>query len=305
MGCHNLVLIIFIYLCCFSNLLITIKYTSAQDSTQLCSGNNYTAGSIFEANLNLVFPATISKRYYNATVGQSPGTIYGSVQCRGDVTLDACQSCVQMGAPKIIEKGRCSNFKQNSSKQSIIWYDRCMLRYSNEYYFNIMQDSPEVRRWDVTNVSNPDQFVGGILLQYYSNLINDLVGEAACSFSANFATGDRNITNRTKVYGFVECAADVPSRNCSKCLFGVISNLPSCCDGKIGGRILRPSCNIRYEIYPFLQSMNAPPSPPLLSSPAPLASLPPLSSTSLNSSFKPAMLVIIIVVVSFMGEKQI
>ncbi|KAI3937809.1 hypothetical protein MKW92_017807, partial [Papaver armeniacum] len=250
MACHNLVLIIFIYLCCLSNLLITIQDTSAQQDVtqQLCSGDNYTTGSTFEANLNLVFPSTISNRYYNATVGRSPDTVYGSVQCRGDVTLDACQSCVQMGAPKMIKRGRCPN-----SKQSIIWYDSCMLRYSNQYYFDIMQDAPEDCMADATNVSNPDQFY-----PILGDLMNHLTGEAVSTSSNNFASGDRNITNHTKVYGFVECAADIPSRKCVRCLLGARSKLSNCSDGKIGGRIVRPSCNIRYEIYPFLQSMNAP-----------------------------------------------
>ncbi|KAI3985433.1 hypothetical protein MKX01_033747, partial [Papaver californicum] len=265
MGCFNPVVIIFIYLFSLSNLLIIIQYTTAQPSYiyHFCYGDNYTAGSTFQANLNILFPSIIGNRYDNTTVGLNPDTVYGSIQCRGDVTLDICQSCVDFGTQDI--NNRCPN-----SRKAIIWYDTCMLRYSNEYYFNIMQVSPAVYIWKPNNISNPDQF-NTILV----DLMNELEKQRS-SFS-NFATGEKNVTNRTKVYGLVQCSPDIPSGDCRRCLVGAISELPNCCDGKQGGRVIRPSCNIRYELYPFLQLqyMNVP-SPPLVSIPVPPLSPPPL-----------------------------
>ncbi|KAI3863329.1 hypothetical protein MKX03_020144, partial [Papaver bracteatum] len=257
-----------IYLSFHSNLLIIIQYTTAQPNYiyHFCYGDNFTTGSTFEANLNRLFPSVIRNRYDNATVGLNPDIVYGSIQCRGDVTLDTCQSCLDFGTRDIND--RCPN-----SKKAIIWFDTCMLRYSNEYYFNIVQVTPAVYIWKPNNISNPDQFNPIV-----RNLMNEL--EKQRSSSSNFASGDKNITNRTTVYGLVQCSPDIPSSDCSRCLVGAISELPNCCDGKQGGRVLRPSCNVRYELYPFLQLqyINVP-SPPSVSLPAPLLPPPPLGSS--------------------------
>ncbi|MCL7027171.1 hypothetical protein MKW94_011513, partial [Papaver nudicaule] len=265
MGCLNPVFNLFVCLFFLSNLLIIIQYITAQPDYiyHFCLGDNYSTDSTFAANLNHLFSSiSISNRYDNTTAGRNPDTVYGSVQCRGDVTLDACQSCVDFGTQDI--NNRCP-----TSKKAFIWYGECMLRYSNEYYFNIMQITPAVYIWDPISITDPEQF-NPVL----ADLMDELEKQRGSSFS-NFATGYKNLTNDRKVYGLVQCSPDILSNDCSRCLLGAISELPSCCDGKQGGRVIRPSCNIRYELYPFLQYTNAP-SPPLLSAPVPVLSPPPL-----------------------------
>ncbi|KAI3843598.1 hypothetical protein MKX03_005878, partial [Papaver bracteatum] len=286
MGCFNFGFIFFAYLFCVSNLFIIIQYTTAQQYVyHFCLGDNYTANSTFQNNLNSLLPilssidksTIIDDAYLNYSVGQSPDTVYGSFQCRPDLDTSACPTCVKMATQEIT--GRCPN-----STQAIIWYAECMLRYSNQYYFGIMQDRPGVYLWNsVNNVSIPDQ-----LTPILGGLLKDLVGAIVSSFLRNFADRETNVTNNTKVYAFVQCTADISSSDCSLCLHGAISELPNCCDGKSGGRIIRPSCNFRYEFYNFLRDINTP-SPPLSSSPAPLhspppplASLPPPPSTTSN-----------------------
>ncbi|KAI3839638.1 hypothetical protein MKW92_008569 [Papaver armeniacum] len=273
MGSFNPGFVFYIYLSFLSNLLIILQYTTAQPNYiyHFCYGDNYTTGGTFDANLNRLFPSVIRNRYDNATVGLNPDTVYGSIQCRGDVSLDTCQSCVNFGTQDIND--RCPN-----SKKAIIWYDTCMLRYSNEYYFNIMQVSPAVYIWKPNNISNPEQFN-----QILGGFMNELEKER--SFSSNFASGDKNLTNGRKLYGLVQCSPDIASNDCSRCLIGAISELPNCCAGKQGGRVLRPSCNVRYELYPFLQLqyINVP-SPPSVSLPVPLLPPPPLGSSPPSST---------------------
>ncbi|PQM39057.1 cysteine-rich receptor-like protein kinase 25 [Prunus yedoensis var. nudiflora] len=48
-----------------------------------------------------------------------------------------------------------------------------------------------------------------------------------------------------------------------------IALLPACCNGKPGARVLCPSCNVRYEFYPFYTRVAAPPTPLLLPPPPP------------------------------------
>ena len=69
-----------------------------------------------------------------------------------------------------------------------------------------------------------------------------------------FATGERELGKSTKLYGLVQCTRDLSSAVCKKCLDGIIGELPSCCDGKQGGRVVSGSCNFIYEIYPFVNA---------------------------------------------------
>lgn len=68
-----------------------------------------------------------------------------------------------------------------------------------------------------------------------------------------FATGEKNIGTK-KLYGLVQCTRDLKSEACKACLNGIIGELPNCCDGKEGGRVVGGSCNFRYEIYPFVNA---------------------------------------------------
>ncbi|KAI3837296.1 hypothetical protein MKX03_002446, partial [Papaver bracteatum] len=270
MGSFNLLSIFFaLYLFSLSILMIITQYAAAQPIYvyHFCLGDNYTINSTFQKNVNLLLPSLssadfsiINNGYYNTTVGRNPDTIYGSLQCRGDVSLDDCQSCVKTGAKDINTNGRCPN-----SKQAIIYYDVCMLRYSNRYYFNIMQNTPGVYLWNVNNISNPNQF-----RPVLAKLLIDIAGEVETKTDpANFATGVRNFDSSIRLYGLVQCTADIPSSSCFQCLFGAITEIPDCCDGKQGGRVIRPSCNWRYEIYPFFESPSTPPLPPPIVSPPP------------------------------------
>ncbi|KAI3875988.1 hypothetical protein MKX03_026224, partial [Papaver bracteatum] len=280
MGSFNL-LIFFIYLFSFSNLLI-IQHTTAQPIYvwHSCLGSNYTTNSTYQKNLNSLLPSISSANtsiirngYYNATAGRNPDTVYGSLQCRGDIAASQdCQICAETAAKDIITEERCPN-----SKQAIIWYDVCMLRYSNQYYFNLMQDNTVVSLLNVNNITDPDKF-NPIL----GDLMNGLVSKAISNGSLNYAIGDTSFNDFQRLYGLVQCTVDISSGSCNRCLLGAISELPNCCYGKQGGRVIRPSCNIRYEIYPFTQS-TVPPSPPPRSPPPSTI----LSPSSTNTSTTP------------------
>ncbi|KAI3879034.1 hypothetical protein MKX03_019391, partial [Papaver bracteatum] len=266
--------------CCFNLVLASIffiiEYTTAQSIYRfhLCLGANYSTttgtGNAFQTNLNHVITSLSSSAsnnsiiirngYYNTTSGQTPDTVYGSFQCRGDVKLDDCKTCVQMGSQDMNTNQRCPSYKQ-----AIIWFNECMFRYSNQYYFNIMQDKPTVYFLSLNNVSNPDGFN-----QILGNLLRNLVTEALSNGS--FSTGDTNLTDSTKVYGFVQCSADISSGDCSRCLHRAIADLPDCCSGKRAGKVITPSCILKFDLDPFFQSTT------VSSRPSPRVSPPPSSN---------------------------
>ncbi|KAI3870166.1 hypothetical protein MKW92_040697, partial [Papaver armeniacum] len=282
MGCDYL-LFFLIYLLSLSNLLI-IQHTTAQPIWHSCLGSNYTTNSTFQKNLNILLPSIssattsiIRNGYYNATAGRNPDMVYGSLQCRGDIAASQdCQTCAEAAAKEIITEKRCPK-----SEQAMIWYDVCMLRYSNQYYFNLMQDNSVAYFWNPNNVTDPDKF-NPIL----GDLMNGLVSKAISNGSSNFAAGDTSFNDFQRVYGLVQCTVDISSSDCNRCLIGAISELPKCCDGKQGGRVIRPSCNLRYEIYPFAES-TVPPSPPPPPPPPPRSPSPSQPSSTNTSTITP------------------
>ncbi|MCL7047975.1 hypothetical protein MKW94_012394 [Papaver nudicaule] len=284
MGCFNL-LVFFVYLFSFSKLLIIQRTTAQPDYVyHFCLGSNYTTNSTFQKNLNILLPSLSSANtsiirngYFNTTAGRNRDTVYGSLQCRGDTSSEDCQTCAETAAKEIITEERCP-----VSKQAIIWYDVCMLRYSNQYFFNVMQDTPGVYLWNLNNVTDPDKF-NPIL----GDLMRGLVSKATLNGSSNFATADTSFDDFRRVYGLVQCTVDISSSNCNRCLVGAIAELPNCCDGKQGGRVIRPSCNFRYEIYPFFTQPAVPPSPPPRS-PSPRLILPPSSTNTNTTTTRPS-----------------
>ncbi|KAH7521654.1 hypothetical protein FEM48_Zijuj07G0056000 [Ziziphus jujuba var. spinosa] len=228
--------------------------------------STFTPNSTYQSNLNqllsyLTSNSTRDTGFYNTSAGQDPGNVvYGSILCRGDVTIDMCQECVTIASKDLVEK-YCS-----VAKVAVIWYDRCMIRYSNESFFGNMDDSPSVSISNTQDISEPVRF--NQLLQVSMN--NSVTRAADAPTGAKkFATEEASFTANDTLYNLVQCTPDLNSSDCDRCLRGMVARLTSCCYGRRGGNILSPSCNIRYEIYPFYELAAAPTPTPLLVPPPP------------------------------------
>ncbi|KAG8634404.1 hypothetical protein MANES_17G029600v8 [Manihot esculenta] len=252
---------------CFFNLLdgadIVYLYTYCPKAT--ISPVN----SIYDKNINslvssLSSNSTQKNGFYNATAGQDPSTkVYGLYLCRGDVAQDVCQDCVATASKEIIR--RCPR-----NNESIIYYDECMLRYSNESFFSQVQYRPWLRMWNTQNVSEVERF-----MKLLEKTMNDTAARAANDRSGSgkmFSTGEVNFTSFQSLYTLVQCTWDLSAQACNSCLHEAIARLPRCCDGKQGGRTIFPSCNVRYELYRFYRVEATAPAPspvPVLLPPAP------------------------------------
>jgi hypothetical protein len=153
----------------------------------------------------------------------------------------------------------------------MIWYDECMLRYSNRSIFSTMEEEPSKFLWNVRDITEPDCF-----RKLMEATLNDSVPRAANASSGakKFAVKEVSFTELQTLYSLVQCTSDISSSDCNMCLRGAMANLPMCCDGKQGSRVLYPSCNLKYETYPFYQIQSVPtpspsPSPTLMLLPPP------------------------------------
>ncbi|KAL5726387.1 hypothetical protein ACHQM5_009433 [Ranunculus cassubicifolius] len=220
-----------------------------------CLGVNYTANSTYQANL-LVLLSSISNNtspnnmFFNKTVGRIPDRAYGLFQCRGDYGADKCKKCAEIAADAIMN--RCPY-----SKEAVLFYDECLLHYSDTSFLSTVQYDPAVYLRNTANNSNPNPF-----RQKRTELMNRLVAQAVSDNPKLFAIGTDNISSSETIYGLVQCTQDLTQSDCRRCLTRGVSELTSCCDNNPGGRTIRPSCSVRYETYDFFEANASTSSPP-------------------------------------------
>ncbi|XP_004491668.1 uncharacterized protein [Cicer arietinum] len=241
-------------------LLLTIIKAQDTDTPvyvyKNCSINATTTNkSTFEVNLKTLLSSLSSKtndntEFYNTTVtGVNPSdSVYGLFMCRGDVPSQLCHQCI-VNATQILSS-ECS-----LSKQAVIWYDECTVRYSYRSFFSTFDTRPRLGVLNTGNVSNQNSF-----MRLLFSTMNQTADEAARSLlgdeNKKFATKQATISGSQNLYCLAQCTPDLSPNDCRSCLSRVIGDLPWCCEGKQGGRVLYPSCNVRYELYPFYRNVS-------------------------------------------------
>nr|XP_048325996.1 cysteine-rich receptor-like protein kinase 15 isoform X2 [Ziziphus jujuba var. spinosa] len=226
--------------------------------------------------------------YQDADAGGVNGTsnyVYGNYLCRGDVNSTICHGCVLAS----IEFAR-----QNCSveKEMIVWYDEWMLRYSNQSFRSTMSVYPYFYMWNVENATEMDKFK-----QEVEKTMNEFASKAARS-GKKFMVHEANISGFDTIYSLVQCTQDLSSDDCTKCLQNATSRFPSLLDGKRGGRVCLPSCNIRYELYRFYYVDEPPQMTPQLVSPPPPSPTDPVTVPKGKSKMSPLAIVGIVIAVT-------
>ncbi|XP_043687787.1 cysteine-rich repeat secretory protein 38-like [Telopea speciosissima] len=207
--------------------LLSSISTTAQPTGFACtdpSGVNHTTNSTtYLANLNLLFNSLSTNAissdtgFSNTTIGYGSDKVYGLFLCRGDITHQDCQNCVLTASEEI--KPICSNMIT-----AISWYDYCLIRYSNQSIFSILQQEPVTYRSGPSDVTNLDKYN-----QTVRDLMSGLVREAAYGSSTPkyYAAGQVNYsTGYNTVYGLVQCTPDITKDECNRCLSGSVSDIP-------------------------------------------------------------------------------
>ncbi|XP_027159340.1 cysteine-rich receptor-like protein kinase 25 [Coffea eugenioides] len=276
-----------VFLCCLLCLLIGFskRANSLNFLVPYCENVTYspnTTNSPFRTNLNFLLStlssnASRTNGFYNSTAlgrGNDPSnTIYGLFLCRGDFSVDVCQQCVASASRRIIQE--CPN-----QKRAIVWYDECLLRYSDQYIFSRGDALTLFAMYNVQNVTDAARFnplLDNLMDKIQNRAANDLSGK-------KFAVEEANFSAFQRLYTLAQCTPDLSTVDCGSCLSNAISVLPNCCHNRVGGRVLYPSCNIRYELYRFYNNSVAPaPAPPPSPPPPPLPPVPTTSSSKGSS----------------------
>ncbi|KAJ8767215.1 hypothetical protein K2173_013612 [Erythroxylum novogranatense] len=282
------------YLCFLRDYSIFILFLSVFSLTHfsdaadyvyhICdNSNNFTIDSTYSKNLNTVLsytlltqPNEIYWRGFNSTsVGEAPDIVYGMFVCRGDVMKDECRACVIGGTEFILKS--CP-----VQKSAIVWYDKCLLRYSDEGFTSTDTFLPDPRDF----------------IQVVTTTIKDAATKAVSDDYKRFGYEQVHYSKSNDLYSMAQCTPDLNTSECFQCISIITEQLPDCCSGKGGGRVLTPSCNFRFELYSFLGPISPspdvkyvkrsipppspppPPPPPPPPRPPPSPSAPPAVPTS-------------------------
>ncbi|KAJ4763844.1 cysteine-rich RECEPTOR-like kinase [Rhynchospora pubera] len=239
--------------------LLTLLHSPTVDAAgvlyQFCgSTGNYTANTTYDLNLqtlltNLTTSATNSTTNFGfakTIIGSVPNQISGLVLCRGDVNSSACSSCLSQASQDI--QNLCPY-----NKESTIYYDFCLLRFSNQNFLSSTDNSQQVYMWNTQNITGSQALYDS----YVNYLMNSTSDYAAFNSSKKFGTAQLNLSKTfPETYGLAQCTPDMSESDCASCLNGLIGDMPKWFSGRQGGRILGLRCNIRYEIYTFYSGVS-------------------------------------------------
>ncbi|CAJ2638696.1 unnamed protein product [Trifolium pratense] len=201
----------------------------------------------YKSNLNKVLSllssdAIVSKGYNHTSIGDNTvDAVYGLYDCRGDVRGSFCQFCVSTAASDIPQ--HCPN------RASVtIWYNFCILRYSNHNFFGKLTTDPSWYNISGSeNINNPQE------LEKAEDNMQSLIKEATLDTKNLFAMGEFNLSTNKKRYGMVQCSRDLNDKQCNQCLGAMLDKVPKCCGTKIGWQVLAPSCLIKYDDFKFYE----------------------------------------------------
>jgi len=211
-----------------------ISQANAQYLFQSCdnSNGNYTANSTYNTNLitllsNLSSNTEIDYGFYNFSHGQNADKVNVIGLCMGDVEPNECRSYLKDAGGNITQI--CPNQKEAS-----IYYDNCLLRYSNRSIFGVLDISPDFYMSNLNNATEAVEFN-----RVLDDLLRELKGKAASGDSRRkYATDNDTTMNFQTIYGLVQCSPDLTQTNCNDCLDEAITRIPTCCDDRRGGRVV-------------------------------------------------------------------
>ncbi|KAL1192013.1 Cysteine-rich repeat secretory protein 4 [Cardamine amara subsp. amara] len=276
----------------FLSLLFSTDQTISQPDhmSTFCNqfSDNFTRTSSYRTNRETLLSSLRDRSslgtYSNATTGLSPNTVRGMFLCRGDITRTSCSDCVQTATLEIAKN--CT-----FQKEAFIFYEECMVRYSDFSFFTLVEDRPYTIRYSLTSAPNSARF-GQTLSDKMDELIIRATSSSSSSSTPYFVEDQERVTQFEGSYdldSIVQCSPDLDPSNCTVCLKLAVQEVLDCCSRSRRAQIFTPKCLLRYEASalpspPPPSPPPPPPSPPLLLPSPPLLTRPP-NVPSFSGSF--------------------
>ncbi|KAE8772054.1 hypothetical protein D1007_55972 [Hordeum vulgare] len=270
-------------------LLLLLMPASATAIGHVCgSGGNYTANSTYQSNLavlNATLPgnASSSPQLFvtataNATANSTAGVVRALALCRHDTTnLTSCRECV--ASSFAYAHKMCPNHTA-----ATVYYDYdevdalkpgCLLGFSGDRGF-LSPASGTTGNGTFFQYFNTAIIPGnaGIVAAAVRQLLSQTARNAAAA-ARRFATGFMDSIGpgtTTTLFSLAQCTPDLSTGDCLACLQQLVGSINATNNLRLGGRIFRLRCNVRFEAFMFFddKSIGRIPSPSSLAqAPAP------------------------------------
>ncbi|KAK6922188.1 Gnk2-homologous domain [Dillenia turbinata] len=199
----------------------------------------YATNSTFSANLEQALDYlrnnTAATGFNYTTVGSSTQQVTALGLCRGTLDQSDCQACIDAATSDVHQA--CPN-----KKQAQIWYDLCVLRYSNVSFINQTDSEYAYSLFNTGTIPDPDDYNQRAML-----LMQNLSYTAGVSVK-RYAVGQTRLASNRPLYGYVDCTRDISGQNCTNCLQETTDSVSSCCVSKWTVWLMTPSCMIQYSL---------------------------------------------------------
>ncbi|KAF2539718.1 hypothetical protein F2Q68_00019432 [Brassica cretica] len=223
------------------------------DCNQL--SDNFTRTSSYRSNrdnlLSTLRDRSSLESYSNVTVGPSPNTVYGMFLCRGDINRTSCSNCIYAATLSVAET--C-----NSHKGASIFYDECIVQYSNVSFFTLVEDAPAIRRYSASSSLGSSDFFNQTLPGKIYELILRAFSSSLSSPIPYFAEDREHVTQLEGSYdlkALVQCSLDLDPRNCTECLRLAVKDFFECCSHARLAQIIFPKCLVMYNVSALQPSL--------------------------------------------------
>ncbi|KAI4323607.1 hypothetical protein L6164_023200 [Bauhinia variegata] len=224
-------------------LSLTIVATKAQTPIYLwddCENSTeHALSSTSKANIYNILSWLTSnagaRKTYNNSIGMissEEGAVYGLYDCRDDMDISSCPSCVAIALTKML--GSCQN-----RVSAVVWYDYCVIRYSNQNFIGSLTLEPNWISVENKNISNPSD------VDTTENYMKSLIRKATEETNRLYAMGEFSLSNGEKRYGMVQCSRDLSKDECAQCLEAMLGKVPRV--QKLGWTVAVPSCLVKYQ----------------------------------------------------------
>ncbi|XVF27710.1 hypothetical protein REPUB_Repub14bG0131900 [Reevesia pubescens] len=265
----------------FSHLLIGI---SSLATAQYCYGTgNFTTNSTYGKNRGLILaslPSNVSAKggFFIDTIGQGSNKVYALGLCSG--ASDTCFGKLTFAVRDLLD--RCPN-----QKEALSWgagTDPIIIRYADRKFFGILELQP---RNIVNNTGDIKSDLTNFDTIWKSLMAREVRKASTGSSMLKYATGEAYLTASQKIYSQMQCTPDLSEKDCYSCLRELVISYQTCCHGKQGAVIQKPSCWLRSGLSPFYVP-NPDTDVPSLSPPALAESTHPKPSVNSTNAKAPA-----------------
>ncbi|KAG6695122.1 hypothetical protein I3842_09G080300 [Carya illinoinensis] len=222
--------------------------TNVNTSLQCSEADGSATENAFQTNLEnlldtLVVKVPVSNGFYKTETGKKSDKLYGLVQCRGDMSAADCANCTKNAAAAALKE--CPK-----SKQVCAWFTWCFLRYSNQSFFGIM-DETSVAITNNTDFDDPSVVSKGI---YFMGGL----ASTAPNQPHMFQKAVLDVGQSGKRYGMAQCTLDINRADCGKCLDSQLALFRTIIGNKRGWETYGSSCFMWYHDYLFYFNISPP-----------------------------------------------